>query len=77
MLLAELVVVVAVAGRDVDEARARVGGDEIGGEDLRACGVVEERVGVGETDEVGTFPGSSENGTSRSRQDRTPRSGTN
>jgi hypothetical protein len=36
VLLAELVVVVAVARRDVDESGARVGGDEVGGEDL--CG---------------------------------------
>ena len=38
MLLAELIVVLAVARRDVDEAGAGVGGDEVGGEDLaRAC----------------------------------------
>ena len=56
MLLAELVIVLAVARRDVDEARARIGGDEVGGEDLARAAVVEERMRVGEADEVGAFP---------------------
>ncbi len=53
VLLAELVVVVAVAGGDVDESGAGVGGDEVGGEDF--AGAVEEGVVVDETDEGGTF----------------------
>ena len=55
VLLAELVVVLAVARRDVDEAGARVGGDEIGGKDLTSAAIVEEGMSVGETDEVGAF----------------------
>ncbi len=62
MLLAELVIVLAVAGRDVDEAGARVGGDEVGGEDLAGAAVVEERMLVGEADEVGAFPGAGDQG---------------
>ena len=55
MLLAELVIVLAMSRRDVDEARACVGGDEVGGEDLALFSVVEERMLVGEADEVGAL----------------------
>jgi len=54
VLLAELVVVMTMSRCNVDEAGARVGGDEIGGEDL--AGAIQERMLIGEADEVGAFP---------------------
>src|ERR1700677_3778063 len=56
MLLAELIIVLAVAGRDVHKTGARVGGDEVGGKNLARAAIIEERVRVGESGEVGTFP---------------------
>ena len=57
VLLAELIIVLAVAGGDVDEASSCFGGDEVGGENFSFAVVVEEGVLVGEADEVGAFPG--------------------
>jgi hypothetical protein len=55
MLLAELVIVMAMAGCDVDESRACVGGDEVGGEDLACPSVVEERMLISKTNKFGAF----------------------
>ena len=56
MLLAHLIVVLAVTGRAVDEARTRVSGDEIGRENLPRAAVAKKRMRVGQADEIGAFP---------------------
>jgi hypothetical protein len=55
MLLPQLIVILPMAGSDVDETRTRFRRDEISRENLARATVVEKRMRVGEADEIGAF----------------------